>query len=537
MALTARDALGYARAGAVTPLRRLLPSAAAGRFVPVPEKTGVGDRAPLTDVAPQEIEPSLKRGAVWAFGSQIAVQAIRFGGVIVLARLLTPEDYGAAALAITVASFSMILGDLGYGTALVQASSASQRWASTTFWCALGAGILGTVCVALAAYPAALALDAPQVTGLLIAGGLTLLLVGVGATSNALLARAMNFGVIQSAGVAAAVLATICAITAAALGAGAWALVLQQLVLAGVSSAVFIVAARWRPSLGFSRAAFGWLSRFAIPRTGGHGFGILQALVPVLLIGHLLGIDELGIWNLSMALVLVPLTLLATPIAQVIYAAFARMRDNPVRVAEVWLSGFVLLAAVVLPTLCGLIAVAPDLIPFVFGAQWAPAVPVVQILGIFVMARTLQAWNTAVMDAAGKPHVSMILNATVLIALPPAIWLGSSFGLEGVAVAFSLAALLCGELPSFLLTTRELSLRGINVLRRIRAVALSAVAAGLGVVFVRQALVGAGVAIEARIPISILVGAGVYVTCVIVFARGTAVQVIGTARRLRAGRA
>ena len=80
-----------------------------------------------------------------------------------------------------------------------------------------------------------------------------------------------------------------------------------------------------------------------------------------------------------------------------------------------------------------LIAIAPDLVPLTFGPQWVPAIPVVQILAVFFMSRGLQTWNTSVMDAAGKPHVDMILNAMVLIALPPSIWLGSEFGVAGVA--------------------------------------------------------------------------------------------------------
>ena len=237
------------------------------------------------------------------------------------------------------------------------------------------------------------------------------------------------------------------AIVAAALGAGAWALVLQQVVLAAVTSALFILAARWRPSFEFSRTAFRSLSRFALPLTGGSGFIVLQGLLTVLLVGHLLGIEELGIWNLSMAIVIVPLSLLAAPLSRVIYAAFARMRESPERVAEVWLNGFTLLAAVVLPALFGLIAVAPDLIPLVFGSQWVPAVPVVQILCVLVMSRTLQTWNNAVMDAAGKPHVAMLLNAAVLVGVVPGIWFGSAFGIEGVAVAFSLASLRIRRVP------------------------------------------------------------------------------------------
>jgi teichuronic acid exporter len=503
------------------------------RFLQVGEDQRARFAQPRTEVAPDEIERSLRRGVFWALGSQIAGQAIRIVSVVVLARLLTPDDYGTAALAVTLASFSMILGDLGYGTALVQATTASQRWASTACWCAVAAGVLGSSIAALGAYPAARVLGEPEVTDLVIVGGLTLFFVAAGATSNALLTRSMSFGVIQSAAVAASALATVCAIVAAAIGAGAWALVIQQVVLAAGTSALFILAARWSPSFEFSRAAFRSLSRFALPLTGGSVFFVLQGLVTVLLVGSLVGIDELGIWTLSMAIVIVPLTLLAAPLSRVIYAAFARMRESKERVAEVWLNGFVLLAAVVLPALFGLVAVAPDLIPLVFGSQWVPAVSVVQILCVFVMVRTLQTWNNAVMDAAGKPHVAMIINVSVLIALPPSIWLGSTFGIEGVAVAYSLAAFIFGELPSFVLTTRELSLRALSVLGRLRGIVLSSALTCIAAVFVRLTLEGGGVRVELRVALSLIVGGAIYVLCLRFFARTVADQLLRMVEPLR----
>jgi len=495
---------------------------------------GAGPRpeagTPPADVQPHEVERSLKRGAFWALGSQVATQAIRIAGVVALARLLTPNAYGAAALAVTLASFSTIVGDLGYGTALVQASEASQRRASTACWAAIGAGVIGSTFVALGALPAAWILNEPEVAGLLMAGGLTLFLVALGSASNALLTRSMSFGVIQGATVAAWAVATACSIPAAALGAGAWALVLQQLLIAGVTSAVFIFAARWRPSLEFSREDFRSLTRFALPLTGGSVFFLLQGLVTGLLVGGLVGIDELGVWNLSMSLVVLPLSLLALPLARVIYAAFARMRDTKERMAEVWLSGFTLLAAAVLPVLFGLIAVAPDFIPLVFGSQWGAAVPVVQILSVLVMSRTLQTWNNSVMDAAGKPQVAMYMNAAVLIALPPCLWLGSGFGIEGAAVAWSFASLVCGEIPSFLLTTRELSLKRLRVLARLRGIVLASGALCIVAILARSALEHWGVEAELRLLVSVAVGAATYIACLTVFARPVALQPLDMAR-------
>ena len=517
-------------------LQRKPPSATADGSVSVEEDERPRSARTPTDVEPHEIQRAVKRGAIWTLSSQVAVQAVRLVGVAVLARLLTPDDYGAAALAITIGSFSMILGDLGYGTAFVQASSAAQRRASTAFWCALAAGLIGSGCAALGAYPAALTLDEPEVTGLVIVGGMTLFLVAVGSTSHALLQRSMSFGVIQTSVLIGSLTSTACAITAAALGAGAWALVLQQVVLAAVTSLFFILPARWVPSLEFSRADMRSLSRFAFPYTGASVFFLLQQVVAALFIGHFVGLDELGIWNLSWAIVWVPLSLLALPIGRVIYAAFARLRENQERVADMWLKGVTLLAAVGLPALFGLIAVAPDVIPFAFGSQWRPAVPTVQILCVMIMCQMLIAWNDAVLDAAGKPHVVMLLKAAVLIALVPSIWVGSEFGIEGVAVAFTLTTLICGQIPSFVITIRQLSLSALTVLGRLRGIVPAAAATCIAVVLVRQVLEDQGISIEPRVLVSVIAGAVVYGVALRLLSPSVARELIQVVRSLRPAR-
>jgi O-antigen/teichoic acid export membrane protein len=245
------------------------------------------------------------------------------------------------------------------------------------------------------------------------------------------------------------------------------------------------------------------------------------------------GLGALGTWNLSMAMVIVPLSLVAAPLARVMYGAFARMRDEQERIAEVWLKGFTFLAALLLPVLFGLIAVAPDVIPLVFGPQWTGAVPVVQIMCVLAMSRTLQTWNEAVMDSAGKPHIAMILIGAVLVVLPLGIWVGSAFGIAGVAVGYCVVALVVGEIPSFVLTTRELGLRGRTVLGSVRGIVAACVAECAGVVFLRHALEVSGMPIEPRAVLSVVAGAVLYVLLLMLFARGVVRELLGLARNLR----
>ena len=152
--------------------------------------------------------------------------------------------------------------------------------------------------------PGALALGEPQVAPLLIAGGVPLPR-RCGSASNAFLTRSISFGVIPGATVTATVLAMICAVGAAYLGAGAGPCAPAgrpgghhgRLLHRGRTLAAFL----W-----FSKTAFRSLGRFAMPLTGAAVLFALQALVTGLLVGYLVGIDALGVWNFSMAMVVLP---------------------------------------------------------------------------------------------------------------------------------------------------------------------------------------------------------------------------------------
>ena len=112
-------------------------------------------------------------GVAWKLGGQIGVQVIRLVTVAILARLLTPADYGAAAIAIALATFAPTVGDMGMGSALVQTNAGTRLVRSTAFWASLGFGIALSVLLAVAAGPVGQFLDDPRVGAMVAVGGLT----------------------------------------------------------------------------------------------------------------------------------------------------------------------------------------------------------------------------------------------------------------------------------------------------------------------------------------------------------------------------
>jgi O-antigen/teichoic acid export membrane protein len=481
----------------------------------------------VRDAPAGDVERLLKLGVLWTAGSQIALQVLRLVTVVALARLLSPDEYGTAALAVMIASYSTILGDLGYGGALVQTAVVSRASTSTAFWCSVAAGATGFTLCALAAFPTSVLLDEPEAFGLIIAGGATLLVVACGSTSNALLTRALAFRRLQLIALTSVAGASVCAVVAALSGAGPWALALQQLVLALTGASLVVIAARWHPSLDFSISEFKRLSAFALPYTASAVLFVLYNLASIFFIGWWVGVEELGWWVMAMTIVVLPYTLLGGPVARVVFAGFARMRDRPERVGELWLQGTLLLSALLLPSLFGLAAVAPDLIPLLLGEDWVGAVDIARILCVFAILTSLVTWSSAVLEAAGKPQVTMFTNAATLIALPIGIWVGSQVGIEAVAAAYVLVLFIFADAPIFLITLRELSLASGPVMRQAGRLAAASMLMFVAVIVARSTLVNAGVGPELRLVLSIVVGAATYALLLWRLSPGIASQLIG----------
>lgn len=458
----------------------------------------------------EQLERQVGVGAAWKLAGQAVVQCVRLVTVAVLARLLVPSDYGAAAIAVALATFAPTVADMGMGAALVQAETVTRVARSTAFWATLGFGFALTALTTVAAAPVGRFLGDPEIGAIVAGGGLTFAICGISSTSQAMFQRAMRFRALELRYWIALVAGSVVAVTAAVLGAGAWALLLQQLVLLGTFAVALWWRAGWRPSLEFSGAAFRELGSFAIRVAGGRWARLAELLVLTLLVGKLVGVAELGAWSFAMSTVVLPLTVIAIPIAEVLFSAFSRLRGERHRIAALWLDSLRFLAAVILPLLVGLIIVAPDLIPVVFGAHWHVAVGIIQILSVYVIIRSLQSWSSVVMDAVGRPQVTLWTQLGALCLTPIGVLIGSRWGIEAVALGFVLSQLIAVEIPMLIITLTELQVAPRKLAGRLKDVAVATLVMAAACLAARAGLLALGTGPALRAAGVVLVGAAVY---------------------------
>ncbi len=450
-------------------------------------------------------------GITWKLAGQVAVQLIRLLTVAVLARLLTPRDYGAAAVAVALAAFAPTVADMGIGSALVQAREASQTVRSTAFWGSLGCGVGLFLLTAAAAEPIAMFMGEPEVAGMVVAGGITFALYSVGSTSQAVYMRKMRFRSIELRNWLALLTGGIVAIIAAVEGAGAWALALQQIAFMGTLVAALWFRAGWRPTFEFSQREFRELGSFAIRIAGGRWARLLELLLLTVLIGKLTSVTELGAWSFGMSMVILPLSLIAIPIAEVLFSAFSRLQDEPERMAALWLDSIAYLAAILLPVLLGLVVVSPDLIPAVFGSRWAISVGIVQILSVYVLIRGLQSWGSVYMDAVGRPEVTFWTQLASLCLTPVAIVVGVHWGIEGVAVFYVIVQMIAVEIPMFVIVLAQMRLSARTVAARLAGIAAASAVMVVACLVGRWALGTVGINGAERAVMTIALGVAVYV--------------------------
>lgn len=380
-------------------------------------------------------------GFGWTAGSRLAGQLASFSLSVILARLLSPKDFGLLALATVFTGFAQLFSDLGLSAALVQAKKIEETHRSSVFWLnvAIGAGI---TCLLAALSPLiALFFDQPKVQPLVLVLSLSFVLGSFGIVQRSLLLRAMNFRAIAVADTASVWLSGGLAIGLAYSGWGVWSLVVQGLVRATLVSTFLAIAGRWRPRLLWRRDSlrelFGYSANLA-------GFTLLNYWIrnaDNLLIGKFFGPEALGLYTRAYATMLLPVTQLTNVLGNVMFPAFSRIQDDPERVKRAFLRANALIALVSFPAMFGLAAIARDFVLVVYGERWVRVAGLLQVLAIVGGLQSVASTVGWIYRSQGRTDILLrwgLVTAAILIG---GIALGVAYGsIEGVAIGYAIAS-------------------------------------------------------------------------------------------------
>jgi O-antigen/teichoic acid export membrane protein len=389
---------------------------------------------------------SASRGALTTLAGQGVRILVQLAGIVVLARLLSPDDYGVVAIVTVFIGLGEIFRDFGLTSAAIQAKVLTDGQRDNLFW--LNTGIGGTLAALVcAASPlVALAFDDPRLTAITVVLSATFVLNGISTQYRAGLARHLRFGRLTTAETLGQLGGVVIGIVAAVLGAGYWALVAQQLGQGLVTQVLLVRAGRWFPGRIRRSESIRPFIGYGAPLLGSQLLNYLYANVDTVTLGARFGSAPVGVYNRAFQLVMMPLLQVQAPATRVALPVLSRIQAERRRFADFVCFGQLALLTVVGLPFAVLFAQAPAVVEIALGPQWEESVPLFRVLlvaGFFQAATYAVYWVFLAQGLTGSQLRYALATRPAMALLVVA---GSLWGVQGVAVGYTLGIALAWPL-------------------------------------------------------------------------------------------
>ena len=385
---------------------------------------------------------SVARGTRHTAVSQVLTQLVRFATSVVLARLLSPDDFGVVAIALVVTMLLDQLKDLGTGSAIIQRESVDDKLLNSVFYLNLALGALLAVGMYAVAGPVADLLGNPGAEPVLQAFSLVTFLTSFAQIHHSLLRRDLRFLELAIVTSTTAVVTAVVSIAAALLGLEYWALVVGTAAGAVVGTVMVWVYDRWRPSLILDIASLRSIWGFSYHLFLSNVLFFFFNQVDKVIISHFLGGASLGTYTLAQRTVTSPVTAVSTVVAEVTFPAYSRRQDDNAAIRSGVVRSSRVVALVTFPAMFGLAALATPTVAVVFGPQWSGLVPVIWLLAPVAAVQSVTAATSQILIAKGRADLSYRWGIVYCVVLTVGELGAVPWGLVGVAAAFAAGVLL-----------------------------------------------------------------------------------------------
>jgi PST family polysaccharide transporter len=451
------------------------------------------------------------RGGAVTVASQGLKFFVSIGATIVLARLLTPQDYGLVGMVGVITGFISIFKDLGLASATIQKAELNEAQINTLFWVNIvfsaAIMILTVACAPLVAR----FYGEPRLVWITVAYAIGFLFSGLTVQHEALLKRRMRFKAVAVTESVSLLVGICVAIVLALYGATYWALVASHLSRGAAYALSVWIACRWRPGRPKRNSDVRSMLAFGGNLTGFSVVNYFARNLDNLLIGRFWGGEQLGLYDRAYQILLLPIDQINTPIMYVATPALSRMVDSPERYRLAYLRILEKVAIFSMPLMAFMIATSDWMVLLVLGPKWIDVSRIFALLGISGLVQPI--CNTAgwlfVTQGRTKHMFQWGLIGSTIICI--SIVAGLPWGAVGVAASYSLT-LVCVVAPVlFWFVGREGPVRAGDFYRSVVPAFCAAVCTLLTLALFRQftgisrPLVGIGVCLGITVGLTLLV--------------------------------
>jgi len=380
---------------------------------------------------------SLKSGAV-TLTSQGLMFVIQLASTMILARILTPQDYGMMAMVVSITGLASILSNLGLSTATIQRAEITHEQVSTLFWINTAIGVLVTLVIASLSPVVAWFYKTPELVWMMLALSSNFLINGMNVQHSALLNRQMKFYALAKIQVLSALIGIGSAIVAAKYGMGYWALVINSVVTSVTSVIGTWLSSGWMPGVPRKSAEVKTMVKFGSDIVGFNIINYFSRNLDNILIGRHHGSAELGYYSKAYQLLMMPITNLRDPMNKVAMPALSKLQDEPIQYRNYYKKYVSILAFVSMPLVVFMFVCSDQLIIMLLGPKWLVTGELFRILAMAALFQPVSSSGGMVLISTGKGRRYLTLGTINSVIISMSFVVGLPWGAKGVAISYSI---------------------------------------------------------------------------------------------------
>lgn len=373
-------------------------------------------------------------GVLWNSLGKFSLYGIEFVIGIILARLLTPNEFGMIATIMIVITISEVFVNSGFRQAIIRKQDCTEVDYSTAFFFNLAVGLVFFTILFYSAGWISVFFKNTELKPIIQVLGFGLIINALTFTQSARISKRIDFKLLTKISVIATVLSGIVAVIMAFTGFGVWSLVAKYLLRHGITSLLLWIWNRWKPEWVFSmrsfRELFGFGSKLLLSNLILTAFQNLNYFV----IAKYFSSEDLGYYTRAELFKNLLSANVSSIITAVGYPTLAKVQDDRDRMKRIFREMFISTSFVVFILMSGLAATSETLIISLIGDQWQPSVELLQLLCILGIVQPLNSMNISIMNVVGRSDLYLKLQIISMIFAIPAVFLGMYIGIKALIV-------------------------------------------------------------------------------------------------------
>jgi O-antigen/teichoic acid export membrane protein len=373
-------------------------------------------------------------GVLWNSASKFGSVGIEFIVAILLARLLSPAEFGLISTITVLILLSEVFVDSGLSQAIIRKQNCSQKDYSTVFFCNISVGVLFFLILLLTAAPISGFFKNPELKPLIQVLGVSLIISSLSLVQNAKLIKRIDFKLQTKISLTASSISGIIAIILALLGFGVWSLVVKVLTNKSLKSILLWYFNKWKPDFVFSRESFKELFGFGSKLLLSGLIGTFLQNINYILIAKYFSAQDLGYYHQAEMFKNIPSQNISGVVTSVGYPVLAKQQHDSVKMRKIFRQMFTKTCFIIIILMVGLASIAKSLIITLLGTQWAPSIILLQMLCFVGLMYPLNSMNVNILNVVGRSDLYFKLQMIVQVMALPNLLIGVFFGIKALII-------------------------------------------------------------------------------------------------------